>query len=618
MQSSFAGIELGKRSLITNTQNLNIVGHNMSSASLPGYSRQRVEMRTMPPLYVPGLAREETPGQIGQGVSVERIERIRDVLLDGRIIAESSLEGYWSQRDKYILMLEQVYNEPLELSVRALMDKFWQAWQELSVNPAEIPARLAVLRRGKTLIDAIHNTYERLSGIRRILDDDLNATVERINSIVTEIASLNEQIVKIQAMEDSPNDLLDRRDLLVEELSSLIDISIGRQDPDEFIIYSGGKHLVQGRSFRLLETESDVNLEGMSRIFWKDTGEIAGFQSGKLGALIELRDSDAKWEIQKLDMMTINFIDMVNEIHREGRGLNAESSMDFFVEYPFVNNVSGNYDRDGDGIFDASYIFRLTGLHSLNRSDQIGLRGTLTLSGLQGNVDIDYYPTDTVEDLLKRINLSGSEVVARLDYQGKLTLKGVPALQPENPDFVIRHVEDSGQFLVGYAGILSDSGSESAFDWEVADAVNVLRTEEVNYAVAPLTHPAAWIDVNPALEEDAGRIASSFAPGDGAAALAIAHLRTEPVMVGVITNFDNFFAELVAEIGLKGEQASSALQTEELIMKELSDLRESISGVNMDEEITNMIKYQHSYAAAARFVSEVDKMLDIIINRIGV
>ena len=615
MQSTFAGIELGKRGLISHTQGLHTVGHNLNSAAVPGYSRQRIEVVAMAALYYPAYNREETAGQIGQGVITERIERVRDVLLDQRILTETNLQYYWSQRDKYILMTEQVYNEPLEFSIRSLMDKFWDSWQELSVHPQEMAARQAVLQRGATMIDSIHRTFERLTQIRNMLENDISGTVTEINSLLAEVADLNGEILKSRGSGDSPNDLLDRRDLLVERLSSLVEITVNREDPDEFTIFTAGKHIVQGRHFELLETTPDSKNEGYSRIFWQNTGDDAHFSGGKLGALLELRDTDVKQEIQKIDLMTVNFIDLVNDIHRKGMSLSDKQGIDFFVEYPFINNVSGNYDRNGDGVYDASYIFRMNGTNILDLKDQVGLSGTLTLSGRDNDVSIDYYPTDTIEDIIKRINLSGSEVTARLDYSGKLSLKGVPSSRSENPDFVIRHVEDSGQFLVGYAGILSDTGAEFAYNWEVPDAISGLR--DVDIAVAPLTHPSGWIDVNPVFSQDAGSIVSSFHPGDGEAALAIARLRTETVMLGQISTFDGYYAELVAEIGLKGEQAESALQSEELIVKELVDLRGSISGVNMDEEIANLIKFQHAYAAAAQFISKIDQMLEIIINRLG-
>jgi flagellar hook-associated protein 1 FlgK len=106
--------------------------------------------------------------------------------------------------------------------------------------------------------------------------------------------------------------------------------------------------------------------------------------------------------------------------------------------------------------------------------------------------------------------------------------------------------------------------------------------------------------------------------GDGSAALAIAQLRTKPVLLGATGSFDEFFAAAATEIGLKGETAELALQTQSQVMKDLKDMRESLSGVNMDEELANMIKYQHGYAAAARFVTESDRMIDTIINRMGV
>jgi flagellar hook-associated protein 1 FlgK len=107
-------------------------------------------------------------------------------------------------------------------------------------------------------------------------------------------------------------------------------------------------------------------------------------------------------------------------------------------------------------------------------------------------------------------------------------------------------------------------------------------------------------------------------PGNGEAALAIASIRNNEVMVGQLRTFDDYFADAVGRIGLLGEQSGRALETQNLIMKQLHDKRQSISGVNVDEELSNMIKYQHGYAAAARFITTVNAMLDTLINRMGV
>jgi flagellar hook-associated protein 1 FlgK len=404
-----------------------------------------------------------------------------------------------------------------------------------------------------------------------------------------------------------------------------MNITVDKRDPDEFVVHTSGFHIVQGKNFRSLGTEGNPDNEGYVRVFWERGREDLQVQGGKLAALLELRDGDVRSEIQNLDMMTVNFIDLVNEIHRSGYGLNEKTNTDFFVEYPAINNLAGNYDRNGDGEYDSSYIFRITGGNRLNPQENIGLQGEMVFSGPRGDVRIPYYPSDTVEDVLNRINNSGAEVSARLDREGKLSLKGTPAHDTAFPDFVIRRVEDSGHFLTGYSGILIQSGAEGAFDWGRPDAILALRGGELAYSVAPLSHPSAWIEVNRELRLEPAAIAAAFGeagrpgkPGDGSAALAIASLRNHSVMIGKTTTFDNYFADTAAAIGLKGEKADIALRTQEQIMKDLRDLRESISGVNIDEELSNMIKFQHGYAAVARFISEYTRMLDTIINRIGV
>lgn len=625
MQSTFSGIELGKRSLLAHTQALQTTGHNLANVATEGYSRQRVELKPFDPLYAPGLNRAELPGQIGQGVVAERTERIRDVLLEGRIVAKANDRGYWDVRSKYMLMVEQVYNEPTENSVRALMDRYWESWQELSVFPGENAARKAVVQRGQALIDGIHDRFRSLSRVRDNLEQDIVATVDRVNSVLQDVAGLNEQIVKVEAVGDSPNDLLDRRDLLIKELSDIINITVDSRDPDEFLVHTGGRHLIQGRNVHLLSAVGDPENDGFSAIRWGDTEEAVRLDGGRLAGLVELRDVDLRGEIQKLDTMTINFIDLVNEIHRSAYGSNERTGVEFFSEYPFVNNVLGNYDRDGDGAFDSTYVFRMHGANTLNAEEQIGISGAMSLSGPDGNVEVEYFPTDTVGDVVSRINRANTEVVARLDRNGRLALKATPAEEIENPDFVVRHVEDSGQFLVGYAGLLIEGGPEGAYDWEQPDAVLSLRGGDAGYAVAPLAHPSGWIEVNPELHRDPGSVAAGFGengrpalPGDGRAAQAVASLRNTPVMIGKLTSFDEYFSDVVADAGLRGEIAERSLETENLIMKELEDMRSSISGVNIDEELSQMIKFQHGYSAAARFISEINTMLDTIINRMGV
>lgn len=623
MGSTFSGIELGKRSIMAHTDAITTAGHNISNANTEGYSRQRVQLKEFDPLYKPDLERAERAGMIGQGMDSQSINRVRDELLDQRITEQQHSESYWETRSKYYTMIEQIYNEPNDVSIRSNMDKFWEGWQELSVHPESQAARQAVVTRGESLADSIKTKWEALMGVGNLINGDIEATVKQVNDYTRQIAALNAEIVRSRGMGDNPNDLLDRRDLLVDKLSKIINITSDRRDSDEFMVHLDGHVLVQGGIARGFELETVVDNNGYDKLVWKDTGNDAVIKGGTLGALIELRDVDIRSEVQSLNTMTMNFSDLVNDIHRNGYGANNVTGLDFFTQHSFVENVNGNYDRDGDGTLDHSYIFRFTGTTKLNPQEQIGLEGVMTLSGSGGNVQVAYHPTDTVETVINRINDSNGEVKAYLDRNNNLVLKGTTASAVENPDFVIRHVEDSGFFLTGYTGILQASGAAGAYDYAQADAVQALAGAQ--FAVSPVLNPAGYIEVNQALKNDVMSVAAAYKDnsgnvnaGDGRAAVEIAAIRNTKVMIGHERTFDDYFADSVTNVGLKGEQAENMHLSHSAVMEDLRSLRDSISGVNIDEELADIIKFQHGYNAAAKFVTVWDSLLDTIINRLGV
>lgn len=623
MGSTFSGIELGKRSIMAHTDAISTAGHNISNANTEGYSRQRVQLKEFDPLYRPDLERPERAGMIGQGIDVQSIARIRDEMLDQRITAQQNQESYWDTRSKYYTMIEQIYNEPDEVSVRSNMDKFWESWQELSVNPESQAARQAVVTRGESLSDSIKSKWENLMGVGSLINSDIDSTVKQINSYANQIAAVNSEIVRSRGIGDNPNDLLDRRDLLVDKLSKLANITTDRRDPDEFMVHLDGKVLVQGGVARNFDLVSLTDNNGYEKLVWADTREDASVSGGTLGALIELRDVDVRNEIQSLNTMTMNFSDLVNDVHRNAYGANNVTGLDFFTQHSFVENVNGNFDRNGDGVLDHSYIFRFTGTTTLNPQEQIGFEGVMTFSGPSGNVQVPYHPTDTVETVINRINDSNGEVKAYLDRNNNLVLKGTTAQNVENPDFVIRHVEDSGFFLTGYSGILAASGADGAYDFARADAVDSLAGAQ--FAVSPVLNPAGYIEVNGVIKNDVKSVAAAFRDdsgnvnaGDGRAAVEIASIRNTKVMIGHERTLDDYFADSVTNVGLKGEQAENNLKSHMAIMNDLRTMRDSISGVNIDEELSDIIKFQHGYNAAAKFVTIWDSLIDTVINRLGV
>jgi flagellar hook-associated protein 1 FlgK len=504
------------------------------------------------------------------------------------------------------------------------MDKFWESWQELSVNPESQASRQAVVTRGQTLTESINQRWESLKGVSDLVDGDIEATVKQVNDLARQIAALNASIVESKGVGDSPNDLMDRRDLLVDKLSQLVNVTIDHRDPDEFEVHVDGLVLVQGGIAREIGFQLRDDDSGYNKLIWKDTGKDAIFTGGKLGALVELRDVDIRNEIQQLNTMTMNFADLVNDVHRNAVGANHVTDLDFFVQRPFVENTNGNFDRNGDGELDTSYIFRFTGTNELDKEQQVGFDGTMRLASTDGYVEINYYHTDTVETVINRINDSNSEVKAYLDRNNHLVLKATTSVDTANPDFVIRHVEDSGYFLANYSGILAGPGAENAYDFAQADAVNALAGG-AQFGVAPVYNPSAYITINSAIQNDVQNVAAGYLSpsgdvfaGDGRAAVEIAAIRNTSIMVGSMKTFDDFFADSVTNVGLKGEQAETNHLSQAAIMDDLRNMRESISGVNIDEELAEIMKFQHGYNAAAKFITVWDSLIDTIINRLGV
>ncbi|MFW6139587.1 MAG: flagellar hook-associated protein FlgK [Spirochaetota bacterium] len=619
MDSTFAGIEIGKRSIMAHQVAINTTGHNVSNAQTEGYSRQKVTMKVFDPLYIPGLTREERPGQIGQGVAVEKILRARDMLLEDRILSEKNTMSYWDSMSDWIKQVEYVHNEPSDKSILNVMDKFWSSWQELANNPEDISTREAVRQYGVELAEFINHTYGALKSIRDNIEKTIQAKVDQVNSFARQIAKLNAEILKAESVGDNPNDLWDKRDLLVEKLSELADIHVGRSDRDEFMVYIGGKHLVQGKHYEQLVTVKDPFNEGYSDIRWEMDRSLLDASSGQLRALLNARDQEVKYQIDSLDAFAVNITDALNTIHRQGFGLNLRTGLDFFKQNSITEHPGGNFDFNRDGVVDGTAIFRITGTNTLERDHTVGLEGTITLNN---GITVDYVSTDTVSDILNKVNNSDADVKMYLNTDGNLVVKS------NTPSFYIPHLQDSGDFMVQYAEVLRQSGAEGAFD---SQSPGMAQRISDDFMVTPDTHPSSWMGLSEAVKNEVESIAAaagvntdqdrmpdvSHGAGDGGNALKIAGLRFERIMNGQAQTLNDFYQALVAHTGLRGQATQDQAESSRSIVNNLENLRKSISGVNIDEELVNLVKYQHGYAAAARFISEVNKMLETLIQRMG-
>ena len=387
MISTFHGIEMGKRSLVAHTQAMNVTGQNLNNLNTEGYSRQKIELQTFSPLYIPGLSRENTPGQVGQGVEVATVRRIRDQLVDNRIISSSKDFGYFDMKNKYLHQMQLVYAEPsvyndptMYNTLRRGFDEFMNAWSDVANNPEEKSARTVLVEKANILTNSVQHHFQQMTDIRNNVNMEIEEKVKEVNDLSKKIADLNERILRSEAVGDNPNDLYDKRDLFIDRLSKIADINVSREDSNELVLYIGSKMLVQGGEYEQLRMVPDSANRGYSDIYWSD-GEMVQFRGGELAGLIDLRDVDLYEEQKKINSFAVNVTDLVNEIHRDGFGLNGTTNNSFFIEYPYTTDTSGNFDVDRDGVDDSTFLFKISGTNRVDLNDKIGIRGEMNLNG---------------------------------------------------------------------------------------------------------------------------------------------------------------------------------------------------------------------------------------------
>jgi flagellar hook-associated protein 1 FlgK len=631
MNSTFMGLEIGKRGLQAHQQALHVTGHNISNAENEEYSRQRVTITAADPIYNPSLNRAETAGQLGQGSVVAQVERVRDTFIDDRIVAEKNSLGYWKSRDDYIYQIENIYNEPADSSIRTLTDELWAAWQELENKPEQRSVREVVQKKAVSLSNRVNHLHTQLDELQRQANREIELRIETINTYAHEIRDLNERIMKAEALGDQPNDLKDRRDAMIEKLSTIVDVSVGRSDEDELIVYIGSENLVQGEVQHLIKAAEDPDNNGYYTIVWDKSETPVHFTGGELAGLMSIRDEVLRENIDDVNSFALNIMDLTNEIHRDGFGKNGRTNLNFFREIPMSENVEGNVDLNNDGVDDVSAVFKVAGRNTLDASAAIGVAGTMTFmtnDGSEALVPISYVETDSVNSVIEKINSAKLGVVAYVNHNGNFALKSTAAKDTQNKNFMIRHIEDDGQFLVGLTGILQQSGQVGAYEYTELNAIRNLAPTDEHITLTPRKNPAAYMNISLDIKQDVDNIAAARGRdtrgtgdfdttngiGDGSNALMMANVFKKNNMVETNATFQEFYTSLISRIGVQGEETDERVENQETLLANLDNLRQSVSGVSLDEEMANMVAYQHGYNASARMISTVDKMLETIIQ----
>lgn len=346
---AFFGLEIGKRGIFTSQTALDITGHNISNANTQGYARQAPDIVTTRPWHAPMLNNGSRIGQLGTGVDIASVNRLRDEFIDTQIRNETKTSGYWKSMQESLDRIEAILNEPSEDGLRGVMDQFWESWEDLSLNPESESVRSVVIQRGLATAEAFNHSYSQLQDLRSDVNEQVKIKIGEVNSMATQIADLNKQIMAVAAAGKQPNDLKDKRDWLVQQLSELADVRVSNEKNDMISVQLGDRQLVQGVNYNQIDLIKDD--EGMYMPVWTDSRTRVRIESGSIRGLLDARGrsnleqevSPSEYKeiipnmIEQLNALAKTLMIKTNELHRGGYSLNNKTGVpdgDNFFDMP--------------------------------------------------------------------------------------------------------------------------------------------------------------------------------------------------------------------------------------------------------------------------------------------
>ncbi|MGC9323901.1 MAG: flagellar hook-associated protein FlgK [Desulfomonilia bacterium] len=585
-------LDIARWSMYSSQLAIQITSHNIANANTEGYSRQSLRVEANNPITM-------GPGQIGSGVRSAEVMRQYDAFINEQVSQKKSEYSYWNAKRTAMEEIETIFNESEGYGINDLMGEFWNAWSDLANNPDGIPQREALLAKTENLIQHIRDVDYNLRFYQRHLDSSIRGSVDQINTIIEQIADLNNSIssVEIDGLINA-NDLRDRRELLLEQLSEYMDISYYEEENSGHVMVYilGGTPLVLGKDSYELSTERDLTT-GFTNILWNDssgrTVDITHrLDGGKISGWVDVRDSDITSYIETLNTLSRELVWQVNALHAEGVGLSPVTSLTGTVE---ISQTTDDLGTD--------FLF----------SDRFNSGGSFEIVVYDdaGNVAHTYRidPAGvTVQDLIDEINAEaaagGSEISASLSGG----VNGFFQIQAAgNFSFAIKKSTDSES-----SNALAILGVNTFFAWD----------EQTG---APLDDMTQTIGLNAVLSTNPQFINAGYldsdgmvAPGQNEVARFIFSLQDALIPniggSGADTTMDAFYSAFIAEVGVDVQNAVQNEKFNDTLLSQYTRRKEAITGVNLDNEMAEILKFQHLYQAAAKLISITDEMMETLLS----
>jgi len=561
-----SALQIGRSALLSYQAALQVVGNNISNAGNAGYTRQSTDLAALPPPY------GGTTVPIGNGVTIAAIRRNVSEAIEARLRQARSNESSAQAEDSTLTRLESVLNALGDSNLSTQMEKFFRSIGDVQNSPESLPLRNIVLTNGTQLAQSIRQMRRDIVATRDEANQEIATSVARANQLCSNIASLNVQITTAEAGSAGPAGALrDQRDQALAELSTLMGITTREQPGGAVNVYVGNEPLVLVGQSRGLVSTLKPGASGLlnNTIQFADNGQDVPVSSGKLSGLAAARDIHADGQLARLDQLAAALISEVNKVHSRGQGLQGFASV---VAGNAISDPSAALNTAGAGL----------GLSPKSGTFYINVKDKATGAVVQTaiHVDLDGIGTDTsLNSLAADINANAANVTATVQADGTLKLTAASG-------FTFDFADDSSDVLAGLGINTFFAGSGAA---DIGLSASVAGSPE--------------------------RIAASGSglAGDGSNAGRLAAvIETGAESLGGMS-LSGFYNASVGIHAVNSAAAQSQLEASETILSSLTAQRESVSGVNLDEEAVKLVTYQRAYEGAARYLTVVDQMLQTLL-----
>lgn len=647
---------IGTSGLMAFQNSLNTISHNIANVNTDGYSRQTADLVTRPP-------QSTGVGFIGNGVDTSTITRSYDAFIEATVRSSSSSKFEQEAFFALAAQLDNVLANP-DTGMDASIQRFFDAVQDVADDPTSSTARQVMFDEGQQLVEQFNEVAEWIDGLRAQVNAELRNGVTDINRLAQSIAEINESIVLYQASSGGqpPNDLLDQRDMLIRDLSELVSVTTLEQDDGAINVMIGtGQVLVRGNDASELEVyvesgadpqQLSIALKGSGGTLIPVTDQITG---GSIGGVIGFRDRMLDPASNSLGLVAIGLGSFFNEQHANGVDIDGALGIDFFNVPPPAaitlngtpDNISVSFD-DVSQLSNADYELQYNaGSWSLLRTDT-GQSVAMTGSGTA----VDPFVADGMQIEILAAPVNGDTYLIQPTRNGALSLqmnladsRQIATASPVRSEVSVLNT-GSGDISPGVVTDINNAAFQ-AVPGQLSPPLLVSFTSGISYDVYDNTNPAAPVLLEAGIAYDPAtggdvfptpgaldygyQMTLSGAPvagdefsiefntngtGDNRNALLLAGLSTEKLMDGGTQSFVQTYSGLVADVGTGTAQAERNSITQQQLYDQAVATRENMSGVNLDEEAANLVRFQQAYQAAAQVISTAQSLFDTLLNAV--